>query len=99
MTDAAIIELVPVVGVRAACEAVGSAQAGWYRRHRASPAPERTAPIPHRERVQPRALSETERQEILHELHSERFVDLSPTEVWLALVPGRWARTRRCVHV
>ena len=91
MTDTAISELAPVIGVRAACEAVGAAQAGWYRRHRQSPAPQRPAPVPHRDRVQPRALSEAERQAILDELHSERFVDMSPTEVWAILLDeGRY---------
>ena len=61
MTDAAISELAPRVGVRQACEAVGVAQAGWYRRHRQSPAPARPAPVPQRERSQPRALTEAER--------------------------------------
>lgn len=91
MTDAAITELAPVVGVRAACEAVGAPQANWYRRHRQSPAPDRPAPIPHRDRVQPRALTADERQEILDELHSDRFVDVSPTEVWAILLDeGRY---------
>jgi putative transposase len=91
MTDAAISELAPVVGVRAACEAVGAPQANWYRRHRQSPALQRPAPVPHRERPQPRALTEDERQEILDELHSDRFVDVSPTEVWAILLDeGRY---------
>ena len=37
-------------------------------------------------RQQPRALSESERAAILDELHSERFVDMSPTEVWATLL-------------
>ncbi len=40
MIDAAIAELAPSVGVRAACDAVGVAQASYYRRHRHSPAPQ-----------------------------------------------------------
>jgi len=55
--DAEIAELAPKLGVRAACQAVGAGQAGYYRRHRRSPAPERPAPIPHSDRRQPRALS------------------------------------------
>ena len=91
MTDAAVDQLVPVVGVRAACEAVGAPQASWYRRHRQSPAPARPAPIPHRDRPQPRALSEQEQKEILEILHSDRFVDVSPTEVWAVLLDeGRY---------
>ena len=91
MTDSAISELAPVVGVRAACAAVGQPQATWYRRHRQSPPPVRPAPVPHRDRVQPRALTAAERQAILAELHSDRFVDVSPTEVWAILLDeGRY---------
>jgi putative transposase len=91
VTDAAIAELAPQVGVRAACAAVGVPQASWYRRHRQSPAPPRPAPIPHADRVQPRALSEAERQQVLDELHSDRFADLAPAEVWAILLDeGRY---------
>jgi putative transposase len=86
VTDTAINQLAPVVGVRAACEAVGAPQANWYRRHRKSPALQRPAPVPHRDRAQPRALTEAERKAILDELHSERFADISPTEVWAILL-------------
>jgi len=78
VTDAAIIQLAPIIGVREACERVGAAQAGYYRRHRQSPTPQRPEPIPHRDRHQPRALGEEERQEILDQLHSPRFVDSGP---------------------
>ncbi len=72
--------------MRDACLAVGVSQAGYYRRHRVSPAPERPTPIPHRERPQPRALSAQEQQAILDVLHSDRFVDMSPAEVWATLL-------------
>ena len=91
MSDAAIAELAPKIGVRNACDAVGVAQASYYRRHRRSPPPQRPAPLPHKDRPQPRALSESERAAILDELHSERFVDMSPTEVWATLLDeGRY---------
>jgi len=86
VTDTAIAELVPTIGVREACQAVGAAQAGYYRRHRQSRPPQRPAPIPHRDRPQPRALNLSERQAILEQLHSDRFVDMSPTEVWATLL-------------
>ena len=36
-------------------------------------------------------MSESERAAILDELHSERFVDMSPTEVWATLLDeGRY---------
>ena len=72
--------------MRAACQAVGAAQAGYYRRHRHSPPPQRPAPLGHRECVQPRALSLPERQAILDVLHSNRFVDVAPAEVWATLL-------------
>ena len=91
MSDAAVAELAPTIGVRDACDAIGVAQASYYRRHRQSPPPQRPAPIRHIDRVQPRALSAAERAAILAELHSERFVDTSPTEVWATLLDeGRY---------
>jgi putative transposase len=86
MTDQAVMELTPQRGVRAACQAVGVAQASYYRRHRHSPAPPRPEPVSHRQRRQPRALSVAEQQAILEVLHSNRFVDLAPAEVWAILL-------------
>ena len=86
MTSQAITTLSERVGVRAACAAVGVAQAGYCRRNRVSPLPARRAPVAHRDRSQPRALSPKERQDILDVLHSERFVDLAPAEVWATLL-------------
>jgi putative transposase len=86
VTDAAITELAPRIGVRDACRAVGAAQAGYYRRHRQSAAPHRPAPVGHRDRRQPRALSPAERHAILQTLHSDRFVDLAPAQVWATLL-------------
>ena len=86
MTDDAIATLSPQIGVRAGCDALGVAQAGYYRRHRASPPPPRPALKAHRDRAQPRALSGEERQAILDVLHSDRFADLAPGEVWAILL-------------
>ena len=86
-------ELAPRIGVRAACDALGIAQASYYRRHRTSPAPGRPAPTTHRDRAQPRALSAAEAQAILDELHSTRFADMSSTEVWASL-PSETRETR-----
>jgi putative transposase len=86
VTDEAIALLAPRIGTRAACAAAGVPQATWYRRHRASPVPLRPAPMPHRDRVQPRALARAERQAILDALHSERFADTAPAEVWATLL-------------
>ena len=86
MTDEAIAVLAPRIGTRAACAASGVPQATWYRRHRVSPVPPRPAPVPQRDRVQPRALAAGERQAILDMLHSARFADTAPAEAWATLL-------------
>lgn len=79
MIDETITELTPLVGVRAACAAVGRSRATHYRWHRSTPpAPTGPKPAP---RPQPRALSEGEEARVLAELRSERFVDMAPAEI------------------
>jgi len=81
--DQAICELAPVVGVKAACKAVGESRARHYRRHRVSPPP----PRPERIAVlQPRALSEVERKEIRRVLNSEAHTDEAPATVYAKLL-------------
>ena len=86
MTDEAIALMAPRMGTRAACAAAGVPQATWYRRHRISPPRPKAAPVPHTERVQPRALAPAERTAILDVLHTGRFADLAPGEVWATLL-------------
>ena len=86
VTDEAIAVLAPRMGTRAACAAAGVPQATWYRRHRISPPRPKAAPVPHTERVQPRALDPAERTAILDVLHTGRFADLAPGEVWATLL-------------
>ena len=86
MTDEAIAALAPRIGTRAACAASGVPQATWYRRHRISTPAPKPATVPHAGRVQPRALAPAERQAILDALHSDRFADLAPDEVWATLL-------------
>jgi putative transposase len=88
MIDQAIGELAPMIGTRAACAALGHSRATYYRRHRQSP----PAPRPTRERrSQPRALSESERAEVLGVLHHERFVDQAPASIYATLLDdGRY---------
>src|SRR5664280_761970 len=69
-----------------ALAALAQPRASHYRRHRSSPAPQRPAPVAQPDRAQPRALSPVEGQAILDALHSDRFVDLAPTEVWACLL-------------
>jgi putative transposase len=83
MIDQTIEELVPLVGVAAACQAVGRPRGSHYRQHRKSPPP------PKRERVatpQPRALSEVERKEVLGVLHDPEHVDEAPATVYAKLL-------------
>ena len=70
------------IGTAAACTAVGVSRATLYRHRLAaeSPRPKQPRPTP------PRALSAEERQVVLGELHSERFVDQAPAEVYATLL-------------
>jgi len=79
--DAAFDELVPMVGTKAACAALGRPRASHYRRARPSVAgPPRPRPSP------PNALSADERAGLLDVLHGERFVDRAPAQVWATLL-------------
>jgi putative transposase len=88
MIDQAISELMPVIGTRAACAALGCSRATYYRRHRQSPLPAR---LPRARSPQPRALSEAERAEVLGVLHHERFIDQAPASIYATLLDeGRY---------
>ena len=78
MIDETILELTPLVGVAAACQAVGRPRSSHYRLHRKSPKPLRPATVRKR---QPRALTGDEEAQVLQVLHSERFVDMAPAEI------------------
>jgi putative transposase len=81
--DAAIEELTPVLGVRAACAALGEPRGRHYRRHRKSP----VAPKPEQVATpQPRALSEVERKEIRTVLNSTEHADEAPATVYAKLL-------------
>jgi putative transposase len=78
----AVEVLAPDVGTKSACKAFGISRAGLYRRREINAAPrlvkKRSAP--------PRALSEPEKQDVLEILHSERFQDMAPHEVYATLL-------------
>ena len=82
--DTAIEELVTQVKVpRArACELVGRSRASHYRAT-SPPLPAVSAGV---RRAQPRALSEAENAAVLGVLHSDRFVDSAPAEVYATLL-------------
>jgi len=79
----AVEVLPPEVGTQPACSAIGIPRATvyryWAKRNGFQPAP-RKRPSP------PRALTSQEQQEVLDVLHSERFVDQAPQEVYAALL-------------
>lgn len=74
-------ELTPIIGTRPACRALGASAATIYRRRRPR-APRRSRPRP----TPDRALTEAERERVLEMLHSQRFVDSSPAQVWATLL-------------
>jgi putative transposase len=94
MIERTVEELAPIVGTRPACRALGASPATIYRRRRP---PERR---PRRPRPMPaRALSETERSELLELLHCERFVDCSPAQVYATLLDeGRYLASERTMY-
>ena len=94
MIEQTVQELSPIVGTRPACRALGASAATIYRRRRP---PE---PRPRRPRRAPaRALSEQEREALLDLLHSERFVDSSPAQVWATLLDeGRYLASERTMY-
>lgn len=78
----AVPGLAETVGVQAACAALSVPRATFYRHRRR----QKEGPKPRARRRPPLALSAGERQEVLDTLHSERFVDRSPRQVWAALL-------------
>jgi len=94
MIEQAVAELTPIVGARPACRALGASPVTIYRRRRPpQPRPSRPRGVP------ARALSEPERQAVLGVLHSERFVDCSPAQVWATLLDeGRYLASERTVY-
>jgi putative transposase len=81
MIEQTVEELTPLIGTRPACRALGVSPATIYRR-RLPPASQPRRPRPKSER----ALSTAERKAVLEVLHSERFIDHSPAQVWATLL-------------
>jgi transposase InsO family protein len=78
----AATQLASEVGTAPACAAVGVARATHYRHRQVveSPRPVNPRPTP------PRALSADERRAVLDTLHSKRFADQAPAEVYATLL-------------
>ena len=94
MIDQAVAEVEPLLGTAPACRALGASRASLYRR--------RTPPRLRQRRPRPapaRALSAGEREAVLAQLHSERFVDCSPAEVYATLLDeGAYLASERTMY-
>jgi putative transposase len=94
MMDAAI-KAAPEVGAKAACEAIGLPRATFYRHEKIPFGP----PPPRRGLKPERTLRPDERQRTLEALHSERFADKAPREVWATLLDeGRYLCSVRTMY-
>jgi putative transposase len=78
----AALTLSSEVGIKHACESIKVPRAGFYRTQarKAEPSAEP------KQRISPRSLSSDERQEVLDILHTDRFVDKAPPEVYATLL-------------
>jgi putative transposase len=86
-----VVELRAEHGVAPSCAALGVPRATFYRRQRPPTVP--------RARSHPRALSSTERREVLEVLHSPRFVDQAPAEVYATLLDeGQYLASIRTMY-
>jgi len=89
---ATVSQIGPRLGIAPTCAALGLPRATYYRRRR----PPRAAPL---RRRSPRALGEVERAAILEQLHTPRFVDLAPGEVYATLLDeGRYLCSERTMY-
>jgi putative transposase len=76
----------PIGSINPVCRALGIPRASFYRHRRPDTTTEEIVLPVKSGRVSPRALGSDERQEILDVLHSPRFQDRSPTEVYATLL-------------
>ncbi len=77
---AATTTLSATVGVKAACSALNLPRATYYRHQAPEPEPAKPRPRP------PLALRAEEREAVVEVLHSRRFVDRSPHQIWAVLL-------------
>ena len=79
---AAIAELIPTIGVRAACAALNVPRASFYRKRNS----ENVTPAARAVRFVPRALDTAERTVVLDCLHEERFQNVAPAAIYATLL-------------
>lgn len=86
-------QVAATVGIAPACRALGVARATLYRHRQPAPA------VVVRARQSYRSLADSERQNVLDVLHSERFVDMAPAEVYATLLDeGRYLCSVRTMY-
>ena len=89
---ATVTQIGPRLGIAPTCAALGLPRATYYRRCR----PPRAAPL---RRPSPRALGGAERAAVLEQLHTPRFVDLAPGEIYATLLDeGRYLCSERTMY-
>jgi putative transposase len=89
-------ELIPLVGVKAACAALNFPRASFYRSGGLGSAP---AAIPAPQPAPARALAAAEREAVLAGLHEERFYNASPAAVYATLLDeGRYHCSIRTMY-
>src|SRR2546427_8860002 len=89
---ATVTQIGPRLGIAPTCAALGLRRATYYRRRR----PPRAAPP---RRASPRALGKAERGTVLEQLHTPRFVDLAPGEVYATLLDeGTYLGSERTMY-
>jgi putative transposase len=94
MIEQTIEDLTPLIGTRPSCRALGASHATIYRRRR-PPQPRVPKPRP----APPRALSDAEREAVVEVLHSERFVDCAPAQVYATLLDeGEYLCSERTMY-
>jgi putative transposase len=93
--SAAIVELTPIVGVKAACEAFNIPRASFYRKRGFGS----VFPVVAAVRFIPRALDTAERGAVLACLHEERFQNCAPAAVYATLLDeGRYHCSIRTMY-
>ena len=93
--SAAIVELTPIVGVKAACEALNIPRASFYRKRGFGGVSADAAVV----RFIPRALDAAERGAVLACLHEERFQNCAPAAVYATLLDeGRYHCSIRTMY-
>jgi len=90
-------ELAPRVGMAPACRVIGLPRATFYRVTRPAARPPKPASAPRK--PSHRALSPEEKESVLAELHSDRFIDRAPAEIVATLLDeGIWLCSERTMY-